>query len=140
MLKILAILLFPLLLQAKPKPEKVIGLTCVYLAGATYGLRETILWHYPQFKKIHPNANDQFWWWKLSYKNKYTSKVPFATTAMVWTTDGAHLLNTLHKTFILGGAITIGNGKRKFRHYVADFALSSMIYNIGFHTTYTLIY
>jgi hypothetical protein len=110
------------------------------LAGATYGLRETLLWHYPQFKAVHPSANDQFWRWQQSYKNKYTSKVPLATTAMVWTTDGTHLLNTLHKTFILGGAITIGNGKRKFRHYVADFALSSMIYNIGFHTTYTLIY
>ena len=140
MLKILAILLFPLLLQAKPKPEKVIGFGCIYLAGASYGIRETLLWHYPQFKRRHPNANDQFWWWKLSYKNKYNSKVPFATTAMVWTTDSAHLLNTLHKTFILGGAITIGNGKRNWKQYAKDFLLASVTYNIGFHTTYTLIY
>lgn len=138
--KILAILLFPLLIQAKPKTEKVIGLTCVYLAGATYGLRETILWHYPQFKKVHPNANDQFWYWKLSYKNKYNSKVPFATTAMVWTTDGAHLTNTLHKTLILGGVITIGQGKRNWKKYAKDFLLASVTYNVGFHTTYTLIY
>jgi len=139
--KILAILLcLSLLLQAKPKTEKVIGLTCVYLAGATYGLRETILWHYPQFKKVHPNANDQFWWWKLSYKNKYTSKVPFATTAMVWTTDGAHLTNTLHKTLMLGGVITIGQGKRNWKQYAKDFLLASVTYNIGFHTTYSLIY
>jgi hypothetical protein len=133
-------LLLILSLFSKPKPEKVIGFGCIYLAGASYGIRETLLWHYPQFKAVHPSANDQFWRWQQSYKNKYNSKVPLATTAMVWTTDGAHLLNTLHKTFILGGAITIGNGKRKFRHYVADFALSSIVYNIGFHTTYTLIY
>jgi hypothetical protein len=137
MLKILLILS---LFTQKPKTEKVIGFGCIYLAGASYGIRETLLWHYPQFKAVHPSANDQFWRWQQSYKNKYNSKVPLATTAMVWTTDGAHLLNTLHKTFILGGAITIGNEKRKFRHYVADFALSSIVYNIGFHTTYTLIY
>jgi len=111
----LKILLMLSLFTQKPKTEKVIGLTCVYLAGATYGLRETILWHYPQFKARHPNANDQFWWWKLSYKNKYNSKVPFATTAMVWTTDGAHLTNTLHETLLLGGVITIGQGKRNWK-------------------------
>ena len=137
MLKILLILS---IFTQKPKTEKVIGLTCVYLAGATYGVRETILWHYPQFKRRHPNANDQFWWWKLSYKNKYTSKVPFATTAMVWTTDGVHLTNTLHKTLMLGGAITIGQGKRKFRYYLADFALVSLSYNLGFHTIYSSVY
>ena len=133
-------LLLILSLFSKPKTEKVIGFGCIYLAGATYGLRETILWHYPQFKKVHPNANDQFWWWKLSYKNKYTSKVPFATTAMVFTTDGAHLTNTLHKTLMLGGVITIGSGKRNWKQYAKDFAIASITYNLGFHTTYSLIY
>lgn len=120
--------------------QKAIGFGLVYIAGSAYGVRETLLWHYPKFKSVHPNANDQFWWWKKSYNNKYTSKVPFATTAMVWTTDGVHLTNTLHKTLMIGGAITIGSGKRKFRYYVADFAISSVVYNLGFHTTYSLIY
>ena len=120
--------------------QKAIGFGLVGLGGASYGLRETLLWHYPQFNQVHSNANDQFWWWKLSYKNKYSSKVPFATTAMVWTTDGVHLTNTLHKTFMLGGAITICQGKRKLRYYLADFALASLSYNLGFHTTYSLIY
>jgi hypothetical protein len=133
-------LLLILSLFSKPKTEKVIGFGCIYLAGATYGLRETILWHYPQFKAVHPNANDQFWYWKLSYKNKYTSKVPFATTAMVFTTDGAHLTNTLHKTLMLGGVITIGSGKRNWKQYAKDFAIASITYNLGFHTTYSLIY
>jgi hypothetical protein len=133
-------LLLILSLFSKPKPEKVIGFGCIYLAGASYGIRETLLWHYPQFKRRHPNANDQFWYWKLSYKNKYNSKVPFATTAMVWTTDGAHLTNTLHKTLMLGGVITIGQGKRKFRYYLADFALASLSYNLGFHTIYSSVY
>jgi hypothetical protein len=133
-------LLLILSLFSKPKPEKVIGFGCIYLAGASYGIRETLLWHYPQFKHRHPNAPDQFWYWKLSYKNKYNSKVPFATTAMVWTTDGAHLTNTIHKTLMLGGAITIGQGKRKFRYYLADFALASLSYNLGFHTIYSGVY
>jgi hypothetical protein len=133
-------LLLILSLFSKPKPKKVIGFGCIYLAGASYGIRETLLWHYPQFKRRHPNANDQFWRWQQSYKNKYTSRVPFATTAMVWTTDGVHLTNTLHKTLMLGGAITIGQGKRKFRYYLADFALASLSYNLGFHTIYSGVY
>ena len=133
-------LLLILSLFSKPKPKKVIGFGCIYLAGASYGIRETLLWHYPQFKRRHPNANDQFWRWQQSYKNKYTSRVPFATTAMVWTTDGVHLTNTLHKTLMLGGAITIGQGKRKFRYYLADFALASLSYNLGFHTIYSSVY
>jgi len=139
--KILAILLIlSLNLEAKIKADRVIGFSCIYIAGASYGLRETILWHYPKFKAVHPNANDQFWWWKLSYKNKYTSKVPFANTAMVWTTDGAHLTNTLHKTLLLGGVITIGQGKRNWKKYAKDFIMASVTYNVGFHTTYSLIY
>lgn len=120
--------------------QKAIGFTFVGLGGATYGFRETLLWHYPKFKAVHPNANDQFWWWKKSYNNKYNSKVPFATTLMVWTTDGVHLFNTSHKTFMLAGAITLGAGKRKFRYYLADFALASLSYNIGFHAVYSGIY
>lgn len=41
---------------------------------------------------------------------------------------------------MLGGAITLGQGKRKLRYYLADFALASLSYNLGFHTTYSLIY
>lgn len=138
--KLLLILLLPCLVSAKPKLSKVIGYSSIYLAGATYGVRETLLWHYTKFKGVHPNASDQFWYWKQSYKNKYSSNVPFATTAMVWTTDGVHLTNTIHKTFMLGGAITLGQGKRKLRYYLDDFALASLSYNLGFHTTYSLIY
>lgn len=143
--KLLVILLFlSLNVQARWEyritTQKAIGFGLVGLGGASYGLRETLIWHYPKFKGVHPNANYQFWYWKQSYKNKYSSNVPFATTAMVWTTDGVHLTNTLHKTFMLGGAITIGQGKRKLRYYLADFAFASLSYNLGFHTTYSLIY
>ena len=39
------LLILSLNLEAKVKADRVIGFSCIYLAGASYGLRETILWH-----------------------------------------------------------------------------------------------
>lgn len=42
-----------------------------FFGGAFKGYSDVLNYHYSNFKKIHPNINDQFWNPELSWTNKY---------------------------------------------------------------------
>ena len=120
-----------------------------FVGGAANGLHETIYHHYPKFKKVHPNANDNYWNPQISWKNKYsdwdngdTSEKYFGSkTFLVWTTDAKHLLSLTSNMSLIGSTcvITIGE-KRPWWHYAIDLAASGIARSAGFHLTYNLIY
>jgi len=73
-----------------------------FTAGVARGVNETINYRYDQFERRHPDRNDQFWYPKISYANKYKNgdrtqgaAFPLSTTALVMFTDGHHLTNGL---------------------------------------------
>ena len=75
------------------------------------GFNEEITHHYPLVKDKLPGLNDQWFDPSISWKNKYTSNVPFATTLLVSTTDAYHASRTLNKVFVLGGIFTFDKPK-----------------------------
>lgn len=137
-------------------------MSLMFISGSCDGQVETLLHHYPAFKKRFPNANDSYWNPSISWKNKYENfdaglkgeKFPTSSTALVWTTDAYHLFRMGHKISAIGAlTIKIGSNtrrnykvagyaykKKKFKHYLIDFIVYSTCYQIGFHTTYNLIY
>jgi hypothetical protein len=72
------------------------------LAGAADGM----MW-FLQFRVAqgydHKFDGHQFWDPSISWRNKHRSKLPFATTHLVWLTDGFHLMQ-----FIRTVCITVG--------------------------------
>ena len=113
------------------------------VAGISYGLN--------QMSAHHPNDlpsgwNRQYWDNSISWQNKYKNgdpsagpKFPLSTTALVWTTDGYHMTQTVHRAALIGAGVTIGFGeKRKWWQYGADLVLGFAAYSIGFHSLYTL--
>ena len=62
---IIIILLFSSSLFAQPKLELnkiLIGSAIGFMGGVASGYHEVTLHHYPQFKKIHPFANDDYFY------------------------------------------------------------------------------
>ena len=119
-----------------------------FVSGASSGLHETILHHYPQFKSKFPEANDQYWNPDISWKNKYANgnnadgpKFPGSTTVFVFTTDAYHFTNSIHRWTLFSAGLTIGIGeKRPWWHYAIDTAVSFVSYSIGFHAVYSVYF
>lgn len=121
----------------------------MFVAGACDGQVETLSHHYDKFKKVFPNANDQYWNPAISWENKWaddtykTEKFLFSSTALVWTTDGYHMFKMGQKASIFT-AVTIDIGKsrhkKKFKHYIVDFVFYSGCYTAGFYSTYGILY
>ncbi len=119
------------------------------IGGVANGYNETLTHHYNRFKKVHPNANDNFWDPKLSWKRKYANwdngdyrEAYFGSkTFLVWTTDPYHFSSTLSNTAMVGGTFVITFGeKREWWEYVIDFTSMFIGRSIGFHTIYSVIY
>ena len=126
-----------------------IGCGVAFIGGVANGYHETILNHYPQFKKAHPNANDQFWNPEISWLNKYDDFNRYgkkeayfgSTTFLAWTTDAYHLSSVISNTSLIGATciITIGE-KRKWWEYGIDILAMSLSRSAGFHLIYSKIY
>jgi len=121
----------------------------MFISGAAHGVSETLVWHYPRFQQVHPNANPRYWNPRESWVNKYRNGDPAqgrayvgSTTWLAWTTDGYHLMNTISRTTAVAG-LTIplytGSGK-KFKHYALEAAGKGLVWTIGFHSTYSMLY
>lgn len=127
----------------------IIGCGVAFIGGVANGYHETILNHYGQFKKVHPNANDQFWNPEISWLNKYDDFDRYgkkeayfgSTTFLAWTTDAYHLSSVISNTSIVGATciITIGE-KRKWWEYGIDILAMSLSRSAGFHLIYSKIY
>jgi hypothetical protein len=91
----------------------------VFLSGALDGVSETLVWHYPQFQAVHPNARPGYWNPYQSWTNKYNSS-----------------------RFFLFGAITISvfEKRRKWWTYPAEFVAGGLVRSAGFHAAYSGLY
>lgn len=144
-------------LQAQTKfKQYILPGSLMFVSGMLDGTIESINYHYHNgFKRQVQNANDQFWNPELSWKNKYQNGDPaqgpkfFAsTTALVFTTDGYHALRTTRNavnTFTLVYFINNSCGskkpfKYKLKKMVVDAVVLTTIRNIGFHTTYSVLF
>lgn len=111
-----------------------------FTAGMAEGYSDVLQFHYNKFQKVHPNANPQYWNPQISWTNKYNSKVPFAKTAMVFTTDGWHFTKFVKNVGIFGGlCIPLQKGK-KWWWYVKEGVMCYGFNRVGFNLIYSGIY
>lgn len=125
-----------------------IGCAIGFMGGVASGYHETTLHHYPQFKKIHPFANDNYFYPAISWTQKYKNGDPLqgerfflSTTVLVPFTDFYHLTNMIDRTSFLCATIyvTIGE-KRPWWHYAINIASTLAARRIGFGLVYDYIY
>lgn len=131
--------------QYKFKPAPV---AVVFVSGALDGWNQQISYHYADFEKVFPHANDGFWNPEISWKNKYEldnegnirgEKFPLSTTALVFMTDGYHLTRTGYKLTGTVGAVWLMGEKKKWYYYVIDGLIYTVARGLGFHATYTVL-
>lgn len=112
-----------------------------FVAGASDGINQVLWARYDHFKRIHPNANDQYWNPFLSWENKYDHGL-LKQTAFVWLTDGHHMTRTVSRTAIrynnLFHPVVIPD--QKWYWYLIDFTYLFLAESIGFHSTWSGIY
>lgn len=96
-------------------------------AGAMDAFSEELQFHYPQVKSKLPFLNDQYFDPSISWKNKYSSSLPFAETLLVSTTDGYHSSRAISKLSFIGGIILI-DFNRPFKKQLKQIAIGSLLY------------
>jgi len=124
------------------------SLSSMFVAGTLDGTVEILRHDYGAFKRVFPNANDEFWNSEISWQNKWEGgerangeKFLGSSTMFAWTTDGYHLLRTGQKAFIVTGVVfKIGGPKRKWTHYALDFVTHSVAYSLGFNFSYEVVF
>ena len=151
---VIALLLFGLSAQAQVNPKKIakwhmdgnkyITGSLVFLAGASKGFNETLLFHWKEFHRQFPNANSRWFNPNVSWTNKYKdgnpdegAKFPLSTSVLVMFTDQYHLNNFINKAAWTSALIIkIGDGKKPFRQYLFDLLYYSVCHYAGFALTY----
>ncbi len=116
----------------------------VFVAGASKGFNETLMFHWKAFRHRFPKANPQWFNPDISWRNKYENgdpeagpKFPLSTSVLVAFSDQYHLntmINRLAWTSVL--VIKIGEGKKPLKHYLLDFLYYSACHQAGFALTY----
>lgn len=122
-------------------------LATAFLSGSSDGAAETLRDHYKEFKLRFPNANDQFWNPDISWKNKYKNgdytqgpKFPFSTNALVWTTDGFHLMRASKNTLMVTTIILHTREKKSFKNHLINTLLHTAAYHAGFNFTHKIVF
>jgi len=119
------------------------SLALSFVAGASWGLHETLQHHWPAFAAKHPRAKAQWWNPAESWRNKYRNRDPEQgrTGWPVQVTDAKHLLVMGHNATLFGAGVCIAIGKRrKWWRYVVDAGASLGAYWAGNFFTYNTIY
>ena len=119
----------------------------IFLSGMADGTAEALKYRYPEFKKVFPNANDQFWNPNLSWTNKYRNgdylqgeKFLGSTTVFVWTTDGYHMVRAIRNcSMILAVTLNFGDLKPWY-YYIIEGIIYYVSYTSGFTTTYGILF
>lgn len=134
--------------------QYVIPASTMFISGLLDGTIEAIKFHYYSgFKRRFKNANDQFWNPDMSWTNKYKNGNPDdgpkffeSTNSLVFTTDAYHglrtaknLVNTFTITFYINRARK-DLRKMKFKKVLLDALILTTIRNIGFTTTYSILF
>jgi hypothetical protein len=132
-------------LKQKRVKNYVVTGTMVLLAGAADGFNQALMYQYPGFKKVFPQANDRYWKPALSGANKYKNgdpnqgaKFPGSRTWLVFLTDGYHLTRFTNHLF-MSGAVAFkiaGHQKKKWYVYVMEAAGYWLVNRVGFCMTY----
>ena len=139
--------------KLRPK-EYILPCISMLVSGMLDGTIETINWHYADgFKRVLPHVNDRFWNPAISWVNKYKNgnqnlgpAFVGSTTILVGFTDGYHALR-ISRNYI--DAFTISfyinrachqSAPPKFCKLLVDALIFAAIRDIGFSTTYSLIF
>lgn len=119
--------------------------TLMLFSGAADGVNQALMYQYPGFKKVFPNANDHFWKPAMSGANKYKNgdpnqgaRFPGSKTWLVFVTDGYHLTRFADHLF-MSGAIAFkiaGYEKKKWYKYLMEAAGYWLVNRVGFCLTY----
>jgi hypothetical protein len=131
-----------------------IAATLIALGGMCYGLKETVSHHYGAFAERFPQADPAWWNPDLSWRNKYEGGDPergpafwLSTSALVLVTDAYHLFGDLQLRFTCLGFVALAYGVLdysklilRFRPLLLGLALGWLIWSLGFHLIYTLIF
>lgn len=98
-----------------------------FVAGASWGLHETVVHHNARFFEVFPNASKRYWGAE-SWRNKYSD--PWYVPVQV--SDGKHLTATVHHVALFSAGVTITLGeKRPVKHYLLDAGASLIAYSLG---------
>lgn len=123
------------------------SLTSSFMAGSFEGTAESLKFQYADFKRMFPNAREQYWNPTLSWRNKYRDGRPelgpkfFGSTSMfVWTTDGYHSMRFGRNISLVTTLALHKNKGKKLKHYLIDAALHTTAYQLGFFATYDLMF
>lgn len=114
------------------------------LSGACDATAEVVRINYTYFDAVFPGANPQFWDAKKSQGNKWKDgnskngeKFFLSSTALVWATDGYHLMRTMRNvTMITAIVIPIGGKRKNWKQYAAE----GLIYYCSYTGGFTLMY
>jgi len=128
----------------KMDKNKVITGGLVFMAGASKGFNETLMFHWDAVHQRFPNANPNWYNPEVSWKNKYRdgdptngAKFPLSTTMLVATTDQYHLNNFINKTaWISTIMIKMSEPRKSFKHYFLDMLYYTACHQMGFALTY----
>ena len=133
-MKLLPLLLFPLFLQAQPKP---LPLATYFIAGVADGIGDNLQYHY--------DGNHHYWQPEISWRNKYKNgdpaqgrKFPGSTTWLVWTTDGWHLMKMIRNTTTVATIVLSFGERKKWYYYLMDAAILQVVNRVGFAVGYRM--
>ncbi|HEX6192114.1 MAG TPA: hypothetical protein VFZ42_07110 [Chitinophagaceae bacterium] len=116
----------------------------VFVAGASKGFNETLMFHWKIFRRYFPNVNPKWFNPDISWRNKYKNgdpnagpKFPLSTSALVGLTDQYHLNTMINRmAWTSAVVIKIGEGKKPIKHYLLDLLYYSLCHQAGFALTY----
>ena len=128
--------------------------TSMFVSGMLDGTIESINYHYMNgFQPVFPHANPQFWNPSVSWVDKYKNNNPNmgpkyfgSTTFLSFTTDAYHLLRTgrnITDAFTLAFYVDrqcLHYKQTSFKQVLIDALILAAIRDIGFNTTYSLIF
>ena len=151
MKKLIILLLIPFTLQGQTLKDYIkknaIPVCLMGVSGAFDGTSESLRYRYDGFKRVFPDANDQFWQPGLSWHNKWKGGDPangekflFSSTALVWVTDGFHLCRMARNSTMITAIVIKRGEKKKWYWYVVDAGLYYCAYTTGFSISYNLIF
>jgi hypothetical protein len=129
--------------QWKIDRNKIVTGSLMFVAGGAKGFNETLQFHYDNFKKVFPGANDHWFNPDISWQNKYKhndpaegARFPLSTSVLVFVTDQYHLNNFIQRAGITAAIVLKIGHKQKFKYYVYDFLYYTACYQAGFALTY----
>jgi hypothetical protein len=123
---------------------KAISGALVFLAGASKGFNETLMFHWSAFHTAFPKANANWFNPQTSWKNKYRegdpvkgAKFPMSTTALVLVTDQYHFDNFINRTCWMSAImLQMSEGRKSFKHYLLDMIYYTACHQLGFAMAY----